>query len=151
MLRPTSLEPTIGELRHGGQAVAKLQGIQIRGAAPFAGVTLADALPADTGRAFGVARVAARAAGINIVPVNGLAADGIYVDNQPDSVFVAADSTKPVLFVAGHETYHAIKRLGGSVVGEFEQTVSAYLKPEQVNARQAEEAAAPLGRTAFTC
>lgn len=144
VLRPTSLEPTIGELRHGGQAVAKLQGIQIRGAAPFAGVTLADALPADTGRAFGVARVAARAAGINIVPVNGLAADGIYVDNQPDSVFVAADSEKPVLFVAGHETYHAIKRLGGSVVGEFEQAVSAYLNPEQVNARQAEEAAAGL-------
>lgn len=144
VLRPVSLEPTIGELRHAGQAVTKLQGLQVGGAAPFAGATLADALPADTGRAFGVARVAVRSLGINLVPLNGLASDGLYVDNQPDSVFVAADSAKPVLFVAGHETYHAIKRLGGSVVGDFEQAVSAYLNPEQVNARQAEEEAAAL-------
>lgn len=144
VLRPTSLEPTIGELRHGGQAVAKLQSLQIRGAAPFAGVTLADALPADTGRAFGVARVAARSLGINLVPVNGLASDGLYVDNQADSVFVAADSEKPILFVAGHEVYHALKRLGGSVVRDFEQAVSAYLKPEVVADRQAEEEAGAL-------
>lgn len=144
VLRPVSLEPTIGELRHAGQAVTKLQGLQVGGAAPFAGATLADALPADTGRAFGVARVAVRSLGINLVPLNGLASDGLYVDNQPDSVFVAADSAKPVLFVAGHETYHALKRLGGSVVQDFEQAVSAYLKPEVVAARQTEEEAAAL-------
>lgn len=144
VLRPTSLEPTIGELRHAGQAVTQLQGLQVGGAAPFAGVTLADAMPADTGRAVGVARVAARSLGINLVPVNGLASDGLYVDNQPHAAFVAADSSKPILFVAGHEVYHALKRLGGSVVGDFEQAVSAYLRPEVVANRQAEEEAGAL-------